>query len=104
LSRGSLHREHELALAEVEGNEVEQREVDLDLRQVDRGHPELPPEVGDRELLGEDVLPHEDARQPLAVGALQCERLRQLGGRDEVRLQQDLAELFSSHPPPPPRC
>ena len=89
-----LHGEDEVALAQVQADHVQQAQVDLVLGEVHRRHAQLAAEVGDRELLGEDALAHENARQALAVGALQGQGLLELGFGDEVGLQQDLAQFL----------
>jgi hypothetical protein len=92
-----LDREHEVALAQVEGHLLEQLEVDLLPGEVDAGHAELAAQVGHRELLGQRALPDEDAGQPLAERLLRGQRVAELPLADQVRLAQDRAEALPRH-------
>jgi hypothetical protein len=78
LQAGSLDpdREDEMALAQLQGNHVEHPQVDLGLGEIDRRDSKLAAQVGDGKLLGQDLLPDQDAGQALTEGALKSEGFR----------------------------
>jgi hypothetical protein len=89
--------EHQVPLAQLDRQQLQQGKVDLGLGEVHGRDAQLAAQIGDGELLGEDLLAHQDACEPLAEGALQRERLGELDVAHQVGLAQDLAQLLARH-------
>ena len=89
---GAAERDDLVLLDRLGGNELDDGGVDLELRQVDRGHAVLLAEqIGDFLVLDE---PEADQIQAdlAAVRLLMVQRLLQLGRRDALFLEQQLAD------------
>ncbi len=89
--------EDEVSLAELQRKNLEDREVDLGLGQVHRRDAELAAQVRDGELLGQDLLPHQDAGQALPERPLKSQGFGELAVVDEVGLAEDLPQFLPRH-------
>ena len=91
----ALEREHQVALRQLGGDQLRDARIDLEVREVDGGHPELAREHA-RELdLVDEAELHEVVADAHAAGFLFLKRPVHCLARDEPLAHEEITETFT---------